>query len=293
VSSRYVCGWINSPWGRAWARSVRTDCSGQSNINASKLRAMPVPVPPLAEQHEIVRRVEALFSRADAIVRRVAAVEELVEKLWRTVLDRALCGELVPTEVELAQGDGHGYEPAADLLDRIRAGRLAAPARATSRGRKAAVRTAGSPAEEIATDQVLAAVRQSCWGAGAQSPEELIRKVAFRLGLPASGKAVRVRLEGLLEVALTRRIVARKGDLLVGATPTFGRYDFDFLIRTARSLIPEDAEPERGAVVQAVSIHLGYSQATVAIQERMDRVFAWAVQHGIFRLEGSRIRRSG
>src|SRR5262249_25752184 len=41
--SRYVCYWINSPSGRAWARAVRTDCVSQSNINSSKLLAMPLP----------------------------------------------------------------------------------------------------------------------------------------------------------------------------------------------------------------------------------------------------------
>jgi hypothetical protein len=292
VSSRFLCGWINSPWGRAWARTVRTDCSGQSNINASKLRTMPVPVPQLAEQHEIVRRVETLFGRSDAIAKRIGAVDELVEKLWRTVLDRALCGELVATEAELARGDGRGYEPAAELLDRIRAERLAAPARGARRSRKVPVRTAGSAAEEIASEQILAAIRQSCWGAGAQSTEDLIRKVAFRLGLPGFGKAVGARLETHLEMALARRIVARQGDLLVGATPTFGRYDFDFLIRTARSLLKSGGEHERSSIVQAVSVHLGYSQTTAAIQERMDRVFAWAVQHGIFKIEGGKIRRS-
>jgi len=32
-----------------------------------------IPLPPLAVQHEIIRHVEALFARADTVVREVAA----------------------------------------------------------------------------------------------------------------------------------------------------------------------------------------------------------------------------
>jgi len=101
VVPRYVCYWINSPWGRAWARAVRTDCVSQSNINGSKLLAMPLPAPPLAEQGEIVRRIEALFGLAARTEERLAAAVGRVERLPRTILRRALNGELVPTEAAL------------------------------------------------------------------------------------------------------------------------------------------------------------------------------------------------
>jgi type I restriction enzyme S subunit len=107
VVPRYVCFWINSPWGRAWARAVRTDCVSQSNINGSKLLAMPLPAPPLAEQREIVRRIEALFALATRSEERLAAAVSRVERLPRTVLSRALGGELVPNETEIAAPTAH------------------------------------------------------------------------------------------------------------------------------------------------------------------------------------------
>lgn len=102
VQPRYVCFWINSPWGRAWARAVRTDCVSQSNINGSKLLAMPLPAPPLAEQREIVRRIEALFALAARTEERLAAAVSRVERLPRTILSRALGGELVPKETAIS-----------------------------------------------------------------------------------------------------------------------------------------------------------------------------------------------
>jgi type I restriction enzyme, S subunit len=39
--------WINSAWGRAWAHLAKTDGVSQSNINGTKLAAMPIPLPPI------------------------------------------------------------------------------------------------------------------------------------------------------------------------------------------------------------------------------------------------------
>ena len=269
VDSRYLCGWINSPWGRRWARTVRTESVSQANINLSRLQTLPVPAPSLAEQKEIVRRVQELFAFAEKIEQRVAVASERAEKLWRTILARALRGELVPTEAELA-GEGGGFEPASELLDRIAAERLAAPGEGISAG-------------EDASERVLAAIRQACWGAGEIHRDELIRRVAARLGSPRSSKAVRAWLEKQLEIAQARRIVARSagsGDLLRGATPQFGRYDYKFLMATLETLAAPGVEHDKDELVRALAAHLGFGQVTQAIRERMERVFQWAAQDG-------------
>jgi Type I restriction modification DNA specificity domain len=122
LSTKLLCFWINSPWGREWARRVRTDGVSQSNINSHKLGALPVPLPPVEEQREIVRRVESFFKLADAIEKRVAAAMARAEKLTQSILAKAFRGELVPTEAELARRDGRTYEPASALLGRIKSG---------------------------------------------------------------------------------------------------------------------------------------------------------------------------
>ncbi len=81
---------------------------------------IPVPIPPLAEQQEIVRRVSALFARADAIEARAATALKRVESLTQAVLAKAFRGELVPTEADLARRENRPYEPARVLLARIR-----------------------------------------------------------------------------------------------------------------------------------------------------------------------------
>lgn len=108
VSNAFLCHWINSPWGRAWARKVRTDGVSQSNINASLLARMPLPLPSLSEQAEVIRRVDALMRLADGVSDRLRRAVLRAESLRRSILDRAFRGELVPTEADLATREGEG-----------------------------------------------------------------------------------------------------------------------------------------------------------------------------------------
>ena len=72
-------------------------------------------LPPLDEQHEIVRRVEALFKLADDIEKRYEKARAHVDKLTQSILAKAFRGELVPQDPN--------DEPASELLNRIRAER--------------------------------------------------------------------------------------------------------------------------------------------------------------------------
>ncbi len=79
-----------------------------------------VILPPLAEQLEVVRRVDELFALADAVSGRVDTATARAGKLPEAILGKAFSGELVPTEAELARAEGREYETAARLLKRVR-----------------------------------------------------------------------------------------------------------------------------------------------------------------------------
>ncbi|QOR76332.1 MAG: restriction endonuclease subunit S [Thermoflavifilum sp.] len=83
----------------------------QPNCNAQKLSNILIPLPPLEEQHEIVRRVEKLFALADSIEEKYKKAHERVEKLEQAILARAFRGELVKPDPN--------DEPAEELLKRI------------------------------------------------------------------------------------------------------------------------------------------------------------------------------
>lgn len=91
----FINYWINSAWGRTWARQVKTDGVSQSNINGTKLGAMPVPLPPLDEQREIVRRVEELLEGSKEILEKVNATSSLLDRTGQAALAKAFRRELV------------------------------------------------------------------------------------------------------------------------------------------------------------------------------------------------------
>ena len=116
--SQVVANALNGPHGRAWVASVVSQQVGQANVNGTKLRAFPFPLPPETEQEEIVRQSA---DAADSVTRSTEAINALLQHraaaLRQSILKRAFEGRLVPQDP--------ADEPASVLLDRIRAEREA------------------------------------------------------------------------------------------------------------------------------------------------------------------------
>jgi len=93
--------------------------SAQPKLTQASMNHISVPLPPLAEQYEIIHRVESLFNLADAIEKHVEAASVRAEKMTQAILAKAFRGELVPTEAELARMEGRDYEPASSLLVKL------------------------------------------------------------------------------------------------------------------------------------------------------------------------------
>lgn len=122
----YLTFAFNSPAGREFSWNAKTDGVSQSNISASKLKEFKFSVPPLEEQHEIVRRIESAFAKIDRLAAEAKRALALVGKLDEAILAKAFRGELVPQD--------ENDEPAEKLLERIRAERAEAPKAKRGRG---------------------------------------------------------------------------------------------------------------------------------------------------------------
>ena len=107
-SARYVHLWLSTSRALHWMKGDSREVA-RPTLNLEQLQTLPVPIPPLAEQDEIVRRVDQLF--ACQIEARFAKAQAHVDKLTQSILAKAFSGELVPQDPN--------DEPAAALLTRI------------------------------------------------------------------------------------------------------------------------------------------------------------------------------
>jgi type I restriction enzyme S subunit len=98
---------------RCIARRARTT-AGQHGIAGRELKNIPIPLPPLAEQHHIVAEIERRLSAAAALKASVRANLCRAGRLRQALLQRAFEGRLVPQDPD--------DEPAAALLERLRVG---------------------------------------------------------------------------------------------------------------------------------------------------------------------------
>lgn len=132
-----------------WAIDVIKDdleafapATAQKNINLAVLNDISIRCPSLDEQHEIVRRVEALFQLADRIEARYTAARTHAQRLTPLLLAKAFRGELVPQDPN--------DEPAGVLLERIAAERAQAAAQPRPRPSTAGRKPVRAPQEYAA-----------------------------------------------------------------------------------------------------------------------------------------------
>jgi type I restriction enzyme, S subunit len=132
IITGFLATWLKSQFAQEWlhAQYRGIDMPG---LNLADVRKLPIPLPPLPEQREIVRRVEALFALADQLEARFTQARTHVDRLPPSLLATAFRGELVPTEAELAEREGRDYEPAWVLLERIRRERASGTAHQSGR----------------------------------------------------------------------------------------------------------------------------------------------------------------
>jgi type I restriction enzyme S subunit len=80
---------LNSVFGRAWVATVANQQVGQANVNGSKLQALAVPLPPIAEQHRILAAVEYRLSLTGSCLESVRSNRARSGRLRATILSAA------------------------------------------------------------------------------------------------------------------------------------------------------------------------------------------------------------
>ena len=96
----------------------------QPNISAGDICEMLFPLPPLAEQHRIVNRIESLFNKLDRAKELAQAALDSFETRKATILHKAFTGELTDKwrEANGVGSDSWEQVPLADLCDSFQYG---------------------------------------------------------------------------------------------------------------------------------------------------------------------------
>jgi type I restriction enzyme, S subunit len=126
VVPSYFHTFLSGGLGRGQIEKRARSTAGQFNLNLEILRELELPLPPLYEQEEIVRRVAMMLAKVNAVTSFVASGATYLEVVGQSVLAKAFAGELVESEADLARREGRDYESAAVLLQRLVAGQSAA-----------------------------------------------------------------------------------------------------------------------------------------------------------------------
>lgn len=93
VINKYLAFWLRSPISQKFIQQSILSAA-QGKLALGRVEVFPIPLCSLEEQTEIVRRVEALFSKADAIEAQYKKLKEQIDQLPQAVLAKAFRGEV-------------------------------------------------------------------------------------------------------------------------------------------------------------------------------------------------------
>lgn len=131
AAPKYISYCLQSPQLRQVIENIARSTSGVNNINSKELASLEIPLTPLPEQHEIVRRVEQLFAWADTIEKQVNNALTRVNSLTQSILAKAFRGELTAQWRAENPSLISGENSAAALLEKIKAERAASGGKKT------------------------------------------------------------------------------------------------------------------------------------------------------------------
>ena len=125
LSPRFLSLYWNAPHTASLLREVASSTSGLYTLSTRKIKSIPIPLAPLAEQERIAARVDGQLDKQDRLRESIRYALDRVRSLRRSVLATAFSGRLVPQDPD--------DEPASVLLERVAASRPAKPARGRAR----------------------------------------------------------------------------------------------------------------------------------------------------------------
>ena len=132
IRTKYLAIALDAPATQEWLHE-RYRGIDMPGLNLADVRRVPIPLPPIEEQAEIIRCVDELLSVGERVCQSYSRARNCLDRLAPSLFARAFRGELVPQDST--------EEHASELLTRVRATRSEKPAaqRRTRSARKVAM----------------------------------------------------------------------------------------------------------------------------------------------------------
>ena len=125
----YIVQVINSGYGYRWIDDNKVGGGTHTNkINLDTLRGMPIPIPPLEEQHRIVAKIEEILPYIDQYDKAYTKLEifnkKFPEDMKKSILQMAMQGKLVEQRPEEGTADGLYEQIVAEKAQLIKVGKI-------------------------------------------------------------------------------------------------------------------------------------------------------------------------
>ncbi len=125
----YIVQVINSGYGYRWIDDNKVGGGTHTNkINLDTLRGMPIPIPPLEEQHRIVAKIEEILPYIDQYDKAYTKLEifnkKFPEDMKKSIMQMAMQGKLVEQRPEEGTADGLYEQIVAEKAQLIKDGKI-------------------------------------------------------------------------------------------------------------------------------------------------------------------------
>lgn len=265
---------IESPQARARLLEIVAGVA-QQKISLERFRDFSLPLAPLAEQTEIVRRVEALFALADQIEARLTEARAQVERLTPATLAKAFRGELVPQDLN--------DEPASVLLERLRQ-QTPAPAVKSNgtRGRRVARQAVAPLASSVAISQPVADEDSELPGLEPTQPQTSENN-------PEAPPASTAQVRGTAAAPTVPKTQATPSAISEERINVEDLHKED-LMSLLREVLLEHGPCDRDTAIQQAAHALGYKRTGSVVSPILDNAIRTAVRRRVLFKEAGELR---
>jgi type I restriction enzyme, S subunit len=97
VLPEYIMVFLNSMLAKRQLFNQSKSAAGINNINSKELASLRLPIPPLSEQKEITRRINAMLEVSSKVENQIETAIKKTEKITQAILAKEFRGDLVDT----------------------------------------------------------------------------------------------------------------------------------------------------------------------------------------------------